>query len=369
MRDFKQYIIEGVYDPNIFKAFFLAGGPGSGKSWVSERALSGMGLKVINSDNMFANALKKERMSLDFSQYDPKEIERRDEIRAKAKARTGVQLKMALEGRLGLILDSTARDVSRIQSEANTMKHIGYDTFMVFVNTSLEVALKRNQMRARKLPDAIVITNHKQVQKNIGLLQRIFGASNFVIVDNNKVAEDVNPSVHKAIRRMVNRKPTSYQAVSWIKREIAKKKKKIKMGKLLQFPVDRVKRPVPEIEITDEQKQHLKEEQFIEQLTEQLSMDILSVLQENVIDVKSDLFLKDLGITIESIKSLLRRDFGKPHPMQPITDTLIRIITLPDGKKVSDINYGKIVKYTHTKPKPQPKEEKTVEIDFDFELE
>ena len=141
------------------------------------------------------------------------------------------------------------------------------------------------------------------------------------------------------------------------------------MGKLLQFPVDRVKRPVPEIEITDEQKQHLKEEQFIEQLTEQLSMDILSVLQENVIDVKSDLFLKDLGVTIESIKSLLRRDFGKPHPMQPITDTLIRIITLPDGKKVSDINYGKIVKYTHTKPKPQPKEEKTVEIDFDFELE
>ena len=226
MRDFKQYIIEGVYDPNIFKAFFLAGGPGSGKSWVSERALSGMGLKVINSDNMFANALKKERMSLDFSQYNPKEIERRDEIRAKAKTRTGVQLKMALEGRLGLILDSTARDVSRIQSEANTMKHIGYDTFMVFVNTSLEVALKRNQMRARKLPDAIVITNHKQVQKNIGLLQRIFGGRNFVIVDNNKVAEDVNPSVHKAIRRMVNRKPTSYQAVSWIKREIAKKRRR-----------------------------------------------------------------------------------------------------------------------------------------------
>ena len=225
MRDFKQYIIEGVYDPNIFKAFFLAGGPGSGKSWVSERALSGMGLKVINSDNMFANALKKERMSLDFSQYNPKEIERRDEIRAKAKARTGVQLKMALEGRLGLILDSTARDISRIESEANTMKHIGYDTFMVFVNTSLEVALKRNQMRARKLPDAIVITNHKQVQKNIGLLQRIFGGRNFVIVDNNKVAEDVNPSVHKAIRRMVNRKPTSYQAVSWIKRELQKRKR------------------------------------------------------------------------------------------------------------------------------------------------
>jgi len=225
MIDFQQYIAEGVYDPNIFKAFFLAGGPGSGKSWVSERTLSGMGLKVINSDSVFARALEKEKMSLNFANYDEKEIARRDDIRAKAKARTGVQLKLALEGRLGLILDSTARDIARIESEANTMKHIGYDVHMIFVNTSLEVALKRNQMRARKLPDAIVITNHKTVQQNIGKLQRLFGTSNFIIVDNNKVAEDVNPSVFKAIRRMVTKKPTSYQAVSWIKRELQKRKR------------------------------------------------------------------------------------------------------------------------------------------------
>ena len=225
MIDFQQYIAEGVYDPNIFKAFFLAGGPGSGKSWVSERTLSGMGLKVINSDNAFARALEKEKMSLNMATQDAKEIARRDEIRAKAKKLTGVQLRMALEGRLGLILDSTARDVARIESEANTLKHLGYDVHMVFVNTSLEVALKRNQMRARKVPDAIVMTNHRQVQNNIGKLQRIFGTSNFIVVDNNKVAEDVNPTVHKAIRRMVTRKPTSYQAVSWIKRELQKRKK------------------------------------------------------------------------------------------------------------------------------------------------
>ena len=225
MIDFQKYITEGVYDPNIFKAFFLAGGPGSGKSWVSERTLSGMGLKVINSDNAFSRALEKEKMSLNMATQDAKEIARRDEIRTKAKARTGVQLKLALEGRLGLILDSTARDVARIESEANTMKHIGYDVHMVFVNTSLEVALKRNQMRARKVPDAIVISNHRQVQQNIGKLQRIFGTSNFIIVDNNKVADDVNPTVYKAIRRMVTRKPTSYQAVSWIKRELQKKKR------------------------------------------------------------------------------------------------------------------------------------------------
>ena len=55
MKSFKDFLTEGVYDKHIFKAFFLAGGPGSGKSWVSTRALSGMGLKVIDSDNAFVS--------------------------------------------------------------------------------------------------------------------------------------------------------------------------------------------------------------------------------------------------------------------------------------------------------------------------
>ena len=97
---------------------------------------------------------------------------------------------------------------------------------MVFVNTSLEVALERNKSRPRVLPDAIVINSHKQIQKNMGRLQRIFGIKNFVVVDNNETKEDVNPMVHKKIRGMINRAPTSYQAVKWIHRELDKRKRK-----------------------------------------------------------------------------------------------------------------------------------------------
>ena len=226
MRKFQQYITEGVYDPSIFKAFFLAGGPGSGKSWVSARALSGMGLKVINSDRAFESKLKKEKMSVDFATHDEKQIIKRDKIRSQSKRVAGMQLNMALEGRLGIIIDSTARDVEKIQQEAQNLRSIGYDIHMVFVNTSLEVALERNRRRPRVLPDAIVINSHKQIQKNMGRLQRIFGARNFVVVDNNEIAQDVNPTVHKRIRGMVNRAPTSYQAVRWIHRELDKKKRK-----------------------------------------------------------------------------------------------------------------------------------------------
>ena len=226
MRKFQKYITEGVYDPSIFKAFFLAGGPGAGKSWVSARALSGMGLKVINSDNAFASKLKKEKMSLDFAAHNEKEIIKRDKIRSQSKRVAGMQLNMALEGRLGIIIDSTARDVEKISSQAANLRAIGYDIHMVFVNTTLEVALERNRSRPRQLPDAIVINSHKQIQKNMGRLQRIFGVRNFIVVDNNEVAKDVNPIVHKRIRGMINRAPTSYQAVKWIHRELEKRKRK-----------------------------------------------------------------------------------------------------------------------------------------------
>ena len=226
MRKFQQYITEGVYDPAIFKAFFLAGGPGSGKSWVSARALSGMGLKVINSDNAFTRLLGKERMSLKFADHTPKEIEKRDKIRDRSKQVAGMQLSLALQGRLGLIIDSTARDTEKVQSEAKRLRELGYDIHMVFVNTSLDVALERNRNRPRSLPDAIIINSHKQIQKNMGRLQRIFGARNFVVVDNNEPAEDVNPAVNKRIRGMVDRAPTSYQAVKWIHRQLEKKKRK-----------------------------------------------------------------------------------------------------------------------------------------------
>ena len=38
MKSFTE-LLEGVYDPNIFKAFFMAGGPGSGKSFAVQKGI------------------------------------------------------------------------------------------------------------------------------------------------------------------------------------------------------------------------------------------------------------------------------------------------------------------------------------------
>ena len=137
------------------------------------------------------------------------------------------------------------------------------------------------------------------------------------------------------------------------------------MGKLLHFPTDRIIRNVPELpKLSEEEQEEIKKNKFIEQFTEQLSLDILAAMQENVVHLKSDFFLKDLALVIEGLKSLLKRDFDMPHPMQNITDSFISIHTTKEGKKLTDINYGKILKIKRKDPPEKP-----IEFTPDFDLE
>ena len=222
----QEAINEGVYDKNIFKAFFLAGGPGSGKSWVSAKTLMGQGMKVINSDDGFERYAKQAGLNLkQMGAFTAKQTKLKDRLRTRAKRGTAYMHQHAIDGRLGLIMDSTARDTARIESEAQSMRYLGYDTYMVFVNTTLEVALKRNEMRPRSVPEPIVINSHRQIQKNIPKLRAIFGSRNFVEVDNSVEAEDVNIKVYKEIQKLVRSKPTSPQAQAWIANELAKKRR------------------------------------------------------------------------------------------------------------------------------------------------
>ena len=224
MIDFKNFLTEGVYDKHIFKAFFLAGGPGSGKSWVASRTLEGSGMKVINTDLGFERYAKQVGLDLKKMQsFTPAQTKLKDALRARSKSGTKTQLQFAIEGRLGLILDSTARDIPRIESEASALGALGYDTYMVFVNTTLETALKRNQLRPRSVPDAIVIQSHKQIQANRQKLKNIFG-SNYVEVDNDFDLAHINSAVYKKINKLKKPKYTKQMAKDWVAMELEMKK-------------------------------------------------------------------------------------------------------------------------------------------------
>ena len=226
MKKLNQILQEGVYDPGIFKAFFLAGGPGSGKTFVTRSAFAGTGLKLVNSDAAFERGLKKAGLSL---KMPDQEEYFRNIVRAKAKMTTSTQLDTYVQGRLGLVIDATGRDMNVINTQKRMLDQIGYDSYMIFVNTSLEVALERNQNRPRSIPEYIVTNSWNGVQRNIGQFQRIFSPNRMLIVDNNRsekelVTQTLNTAA-KFIRSQLRSTPQNLQAKQWIANELEAKKR------------------------------------------------------------------------------------------------------------------------------------------------
>ena len=222
MITYEQFIKEGVYDPNIFKAVFMAGGPGSGKSFIAGRTTGGLGLKVINSDSPFERFLKKEGLSLKMPDSETLE---RDIERERAKKVTASKKFHAVQSRLGIIIDGTGHIYDKVAKQAVMLQQLGYETSMVFVNTSLEVALARNEQRARSVKPTLVKKSWKDVQANMGKFQNYFGASNFFIVDNNGFEEDMLEISIKLIRRAIKSPVNNERAKAWIANEMKKKRR------------------------------------------------------------------------------------------------------------------------------------------------
>jgi predicted kinase len=215
---FKEHIniMEGVNDPSIFKAVFLAGGPGSGKSFVvGKSALKALGFRLINSDDAFEKGLKRAGLTL-----DPDDIAsaQGQAIRASAKALTGKIMVRALEGRNGIVVDGTGKDYAKIKKQVDLVRELGYAVHMLFVNTDLETAMDRNNQRPRSLPDKMVEKMWKDVQKNIGKFQGLF-RNRMIVLDNSK-GSDIEASTleaYKDIKTWAAKPPENSIAMKWIK--------------------------------------------------------------------------------------------------------------------------------------------------------
>ena len=230
MKSFTE-LLEGVYDPNIFKAFFMAGGPGSGKSFAVMKGIGQaqkgvrvtvQGLKVVNSDDVFEKYLKDAHLNF---KMQANQGTQRDVLRKRAKEVTRKRQDNYIEGRLGMVIDGTGKDYGKITTQASGLKQLGYDVHMIFVNTSLDVALARNSQRPRQVPEDIVKKSWNQVQSNIGKFQQYFGNKNFIIVDNNDIGDDIFDMVGTQVRKMLSKKVDNFIAKAWINKELKLKQR------------------------------------------------------------------------------------------------------------------------------------------------
>lgn len=216
--EFSQPLDEGVHDPNIFKAVFMAGSPGSGKTTIANQLFGGTGLKSLNVDD-FYNFMRQTQKTTGTPEVDY----------VTAWQKYNKRETHYLDGRLGLIIDGTGKNPTVMNDIKTKLEGLGYETAMVFVNTSLETSIERAERRAsqpgkdfgREINTSFIKDTWLRVQKGLGQLQGMFG-NRFFIIDNNRGKPDTQ-YVQKSISKWLTSPPQSHIAKEWIKNELQAK--------------------------------------------------------------------------------------------------------------------------------------------------
>ncbi|HUS50949.1 MAG TPA: AAA family ATPase [Candidatus Paceibacterota bacterium] len=219
-------INEGIYDKGIFKAIFLAGGPGSGKSFFKKKFLGNF--KSLDADQLGEFKLKKENIPLDINKRNtPEEKKMASKLSRKAwKTTFNKKLPLFLEGRLPIVIDRTGVNYEPIAIQKRTLEDLGYETKMIFVDTPLDIALKRNETRDRTLSNKLVKDYHVKVRTNLDNYKLLFGNNNFIAINNSKEGED--PEWNKEwvrINKWFNTPVNNKKVQEWKKIELSKKAK------------------------------------------------------------------------------------------------------------------------------------------------
>jgi hypothetical protein len=232
--DFVEFLSEGVHDKGIFKAVFLAGGPGSGKDYVLSNTLDGHGLTEINSDKALEYLMDKEDLD---KRMPSSEEKQRNEVRGRAKNVTELRQRLALHGRNGLIINGTGDDPEKIKKIKDKLESLGYESSMIMVNTADEVSKQRNiergQRGGRTVPENIRKEKWESVQAARSELAKMF-KQNYTEFDNSEDLRQAPPDVVEAktkemqqifknVQKFVNKAPNNEYAKTWVANELENK--------------------------------------------------------------------------------------------------------------------------------------------------
>ena len=250
---------EGVNDRYILKAVFMLGGGGSGKSAVvgqmirqadaeDQKTLSGMkfdasmpppnamGVKVVNSDDMFEMLswvpdirqmlpklrelpqkiynLKPASMGGEMGSKDIQNV-----IRPYARELTALRAKGYIAGRLPLLIDGTGANFSKVQTQVRDLQNLGYDCYCVYVQVDVETAVRRNLKRKRTVEEPTLRQAHSEINANMSGYKSLFGSRFHLVVNNDLDAQSwqkAGTERNSMAQRLFNEPVTNPVGKLWI---------------------------------------------------------------------------------------------------------------------------------------------------------
>lgn len=171
----------------------VAGGPGSGKSFVSHNLINLKDYKYVNVDTL--RELMAKKLNLDLKNpEDNLKILKMTYTTSDPRNRTIRFLKNFLKIEKNelpnIIFDAGGGQTDVIRTINSLAKELNYETTLVHVKTDIDIALERNRKRERVLSDEMVIDYHDRVKKSIKILKDIF--DNVWQVNNNEKWDLIN---------------------------------------------------------------------------------------------------------------------------------------------------------------------------------
>lgn len=190
------------------KAIYVVGGAGSGKSTVVKNLhLPKDDFVVINSDDEFERLLDKHAISKNIKDMTPDERSKQASLSATARKTTQSKKEKHITDYDAMIIDSVGGDLKRIQNEKKDLEQLGYDVFMIFVDTDLETAKKRNIFRGeqggRRLSDKAVEKSWNSSHRNFEAFQRMFGNLFYSIDTTSEEFEEMIKELREGIFRFI----------------------------------------------------------------------------------------------------------------------------------------------------------------------
>ncbi len=137
---------------------------------------------------------------------------------------------------------------------------------------------------------------------------------------------------------------------------------------VILFPTNKIKRKVP---VGEKQQSKFSEEikkqqtkDFVESLTDDIGFDLLKKFVDAGIKTNAQTFTKDLAIVIDTIRGLVYRDFGMPHPAQLLGEKMVDLKVNKDGNfRTAKITYDMFLDKP-TKPRTGLSKDIKKELDY-----
>ena len=149
------------YTHGHHKAIFVTGGPGSGKDVVLREAIAESRAVELNFTQVMDILNDKHKLAM-------RSMNPRFE---------------AIRTRGPLIINGPADDLERINHIKEELEELGYQTMMIFVDTTNSVSQERNSHLARMMAESVRQSKWEKAHKNVNVFTEMFGT--FMCFDNS----------------------------------------------------------------------------------------------------------------------------------------------------------------------------------------